>query len=228
MCLVLCALNYVTEYPIILLMNREEYYCKESEVAKWSDSIFGGIDKKSYGRWFGIDKDCNFALVTNKKYTEKGNRGNVVSDLLNKNKDIIEFYDNLTALYYKDGVLNVVDTNINELTPGIQIHTIDRGDLNSDSLRVNRIRDLFIKSDLSNNSLLNVLKDNVKNCHEFELWNYLSSSIFVSSRVYGTRSSLVLKINKNGEANFVEEYYEDGKVVNIVVETITNVEQIKK
>ena len=219
MCLVLCALNYIEDYPIVLLMNREEYYNKESEVAKWNNSIFGGIDKKSSGRWFGIDKDCNFSLVTNKKYTEKGNRGNLVYDLLSGN---IKSYENLTALYYKDNKLNVVDTNINELAPGIQIHTINRGDLNSDSLRVNRIRDLFIKSDLSNNSLLNILKDNVKNCHEFDLWDYLSSSIFISSRTYGTRSSLILKINKYGEATFTEIYYDsEGNVINQIDETIS-------
>jgi uncharacterized protein with NRDE domain len=89
MCIILFAFDYVPEYPLILLANRDEFYERPTaDAAFWKDypDIYGGRDLKSGGTWLGVTKSGRFAAVTNYRDPSAPvgarSRGALVADFL--------------------------------------------------------------------------------------------------------------------------------------------------
>lgn len=89
MCVIFFAYQKHTDYPLILLANRDEFYERPTEKAGiWADfpSIFGGRDLVGGGTWLGVNKDGKFSAVTNYRNPNlpKGlrSRGDLVADFL--------------------------------------------------------------------------------------------------------------------------------------------------
>lgn len=69
MCVIMIAWRVHSEYPLVLIANRDEYFERETlAAAPWTDSpqIFGGRDVQRGGTWMAISQDNGkFAAVTN-------------------------------------------------------------------------------------------------------------------------------------------------------------------
>ena len=97
MCTAFLSLNQNKNYPLIILLNRDEYYSRQTKPAhKWSGSpIIGGLDQSSGGTWFAYDSKKHFALLTNirKAPSEKSNapsRGQIIPTVLEHFESILD------------------------------------------------------------------------------------------------------------------------------------------
>jgi len=68
MCLAIIALNYLTDWPLIVIANRDELHSRPTLPAgPWSDAsnILGGRDLNAGGTWLGMTTNGKLALLTN-------------------------------------------------------------------------------------------------------------------------------------------------------------------
>jgi uncharacterized protein with NRDE domain len=98
MCVIFFAFKQHSEYPLVLLANRDEFYDRPTAAAHiWQDfpDIFAGKDLVHGGTWLGITKTGRFAAVTNYRDplapAGKFSRGDLVSDFL-KSRETVDDY----------------------------------------------------------------------------------------------------------------------------------------
>lgn len=68
MCLILFAIEQHSDYPLVVIANRDEFYARPTLPAHWWDdepSIYAGRDIQAGGTWMGVDRQGRFAAVTN-------------------------------------------------------------------------------------------------------------------------------------------------------------------
>lgn len=65
MCILLFQWQPDSELPLILAGNRDEFYARPTEAARWRDDIFCGLDLRAGGTWLGVTRSGRFAAVTN-------------------------------------------------------------------------------------------------------------------------------------------------------------------
>ncbi|MBC6425041.1 MAG: NRDE family protein [Ekhidna sp.] len=90
MCLITFAFNTHPEYRFILTANRDEFYARPTRPANWWEDhpeIFGGRDLLAMGTWMGINKNGRFAAVTNYRdikniKSDAKTRGDLPTDFL--------------------------------------------------------------------------------------------------------------------------------------------------
>ncbi len=140
MCIIFLAYKKHPQYKLILAGNRDEFYGRPTESARfWDDyhNVLAGRDLEKLGTWLGITKNGRFAAITNyrdhKLLVENPiSRGNIIKDYLTAElspeeyleriKDKRSLYNpfnvlvgNLEELYYYSNVEN----KIRELSSGI-------------------------------------------------------------------------------------------------------------
>ncbi|CEG57462.1 NRDE family protein [Legionella fallonii] len=123
MCLALIAVKQHPEYPIIILSNRDEFYIRPTEPAHyWQDSprLFAGQDLVGGGSWLGINKNGQFALVTNyrnpKAYdTSLLSRGVLVKEYLQKNIDPYAYIKTISPSAHQYNLYSLIVGNLNEI-----------------------------------------------------------------------------------------------------------------
>ncbi len=93
MCVIYLAFSQHPDHPLILLANRDEFYDRPSQAARfWDDlpNIYGGRDLVGGGTWLGVTKGGRFAAVTNYRDPSAPigirSRGNLVADFLKSNE----------------------------------------------------------------------------------------------------------------------------------------------
>ena len=98
MCVIFFAYEQHPEFPLILLANRDEFYDRPTQVARfWEDNpeIFGGRDLIGGGTWLGVNKTGKFAAVTNYRdpNAPKGvlSRGILTADFLKTEESAEEY-----------------------------------------------------------------------------------------------------------------------------------------
>lgn len=162
MCLALIAVEQHPEYPIIILSNRDEFYTRPTKPAHfWPDSpdVFAGQDLVGGGSWLGINKNGQFALVTNyrnPKTFDKSllSRGNLVKEYLQNDigpQDYVEIISHVASQY---NLYNLIVGNLNEiiyysnaeektiqLKPGL--YGLSNHLLDTPWYKVSRVKELF-------------------------------------------------------------------------------------
>ncbi|XP_057965976.1 uncharacterized protein LOC131156364 isoform X2 [Malania oleifera] len=85
-------------YPLLLFLNRDEYYNRPTKpLAWWEDGgeIVGGRDEIAGGTWLACSRDGRLALVTNVReipfLSEPRSRGDLPRRFLQSNKNPVEF-----------------------------------------------------------------------------------------------------------------------------------------
>jgi uncharacterized protein with NRDE domain len=238
MCLILFAYKVHPTYNLILAANRDEFYERPSSSADfWEDApqVLAGRDLKEGGTWMGIDRAGKFAAITNYRdpVSWKNNapsRGGLVSSYLCGNQSIDEYLDKISRqaqLYngynlilgdrrelfaysnrgekqkLNSGIYGLSNHFLNILWPkvfrGKKLLTaaLDKKGAELEEALFAMLADRKIPAD-------NKLPDTGIGLE----WERVLSPVFITSPVYGTRSSTILLIGKNGRLKFMEKVFD--------------------
>ena len=99
MCLVGVALNVNSDYPLVVVANRDESHARATApAARWEDAtdIVGGRDLESGGTWQGVSSSGRVGMVINyagrpKRQVDMRSRGELVHDWLAGGMDATTF-----------------------------------------------------------------------------------------------------------------------------------------
>ena len=238
MCLIVLSYKVSERYPLIVAANRDEFYERPSApVSLWEDAagVIAGKDLQRGGTWLGIKKTGSIAMLTN--YRERPpfgrnapSRGWLVRDFLVGDDDPESYIETITAKKDQYNGFNIIVGDVNrlfylsnrgemcELSPGLYglsnrlLDTpwpkTERGKRAMESL-------LSSKEDPLPEEIFAILKDQSKP-NDSELpdtgvgleWERILSSIFITSPVYGTRSSSVIMIDRKNHCMFIERVFD--------------------
>ena len=238
MCLIIFAYKVHPSYNLILAANRDEYYERPSAPAEfWEDApqVLAGRDLKEGGTWMGIDRAGRFAAITNYRdppswKNDAPSRGGLVSSYLCGNQSADDYLEKISRQAQLYNGYNLIAGDRYELfaysnrgdkqklNPGI--YGLSNHLLNTPWPKVSRGKKL-LKTTLNKkgatleDALFAVLADR-KIPADDKLpdtgisleWERVLSSMFIASTIYGTRSSTILLIGKNGRVKFVEKVYD--------------------
>jgi uncharacterized protein with NRDE domain len=227
-------------FLIVAANRDEFYDRPTSPAAFWPDSpsVLGGRDLRAGGTWLGVDRRGRFAAVTNYRQGEREptaprSRGRLVSDFLTSDTDArahIARIINDAALY---NGFNLIAGDFRELyyfsnregrarllSPGVyglSNHLLDTAWPKVSSAK--RALEMLLAgpgSELATD-LLAILSDRSLPADDLLPstgvgleWERLLSSAFITSTEYGTRSSTVLLVARDGSVVFVEQTFGPG------------------
>jgi uncharacterized protein with NRDE domain len=241
MCLLLISYNIHPIYPLIVAANRDEFYNRPTEKARyWKElpDLLAGRDLEAGGTWLGITKAGRFAAITNYRDMKsvKNNapsRGALTlnflaSDIspLKYGRSLIEksdeyngynlLFSDLESFYYFSNQTK----ELQQLPSGV--YGLSNHLLDTPWPKVVKSKEAFLgaTSDekVSENRLFEILSDDREapddQLPDTGLGRELErtvSPVFIKSEKYGTRSSTVLLLNSINEVLFVEKSLDTDK-----------------
>ena len=240
MCLILLALDTHPDYSLIVAANRDEFYDRPTaRAAFWKDAplVLAGRDLKAGGTWLGIDRRGRFAAVTNYRQGHREpealrSRGRLVSDYLTGHIDGRAHVEQVEregaryngfnliagdalALFYisnreggvralKPGVYGLSNHLLDSPWPKVTAGKSGLSELLAGGGEL--IPDLFaLLSDRQQATEATLPRTGVS-----PEWERLLSSAFIASEAYGTRSSTVVLVGRDGGVTFVERSFGPG------------------
>lgn len=189
MCLITFRYNYESEYPFVLIANRDENYARESAaIHQWEDKpdIYGGRDLQAGGAWLAFNKNGRFAALTNQPFThhepvELISRGTLITNYLEGQTSAREYADSLRNNRMKyDGyqllfgtidelyLYNNISDDLSQLNHRIHSISNTKDDLSSFRQRKSEEELAELTSDLSQlnlDKLIEVFQDEEVNPH---------------------------------------------------------------
>lgn len=237
MCLVLMAYKVHPVYPFIFAANRDEFYDRPSQTADfWEENpdILAGRDLRGGGTWLGMTRQGRFAALTNFRdpsslMTNAPSRGELVRRFLD-GKDRPEDYwahleengrryNGFNLLFGRPDALFCYSNRHGGglIEPGV--HGLSNATLDVPWPKVERGKEkltklLKSKRSLRQKDLFTLLTDRSKPADSLlprtgvDLeWERVLSSMFISSPVYGTRSSTVILVDRRGKVSFEERSF---------------------
>lgn len=187
MCLITFAYKVSSEYPLILLANRDEFYNRPTQKAHyWEENgaplILAGKDLKAGGTWMGVNNNKKWAAVTNHRNLKNikqdaPTRGDLVPHFLKSNSSGKEYLSQLKKEASKYNGFNLlvgdetgifhysnISNKITELQPGI--HGLSNALLNTPWPKLNRAKEKLEnkvqENEFSKNELFKILNDTAK------------------------------------------------------------------
>lgn len=237
MCLILFAYKIHPSCPLVLAANRDEFYERPTQSADfWPDhpQLLAGIDLQEKGTWLGVTKDGKFAAITNYRdpaswKSPAPSRGKLVRDYLTGTLNPEDYLKEISihARDYNGFNLLVGDRenlwvysnqgDAHKLQPGI--YGLSNHLLDTPWPKVQRGK-LLLKKALSKKgddleeALFEILADRhippddqLPHTGVDTDWERVLSPMFITSPIYGTRSSTVLIISANRRVRFTEKVY---------------------
>lgn len=237
MCLLLIGINAHPDFRLVIAANRDEFYNRSTAPADfWNEApnLLAGKDLQAGGTWMGITKQGRFAALTNFRdiaaiKENAPSRGHIVSGFLLNNLsannytdelslkgDIYNGYnlvagDHLQLFYYSN-----ISKEIKKLSDGI--YGLSNHLLDTDWYKIRKSKKVFqnILSEkiIDKVKLFSLLTDESR-AEDNDLpetgigfeFEKILSSVFITSPVYGTRSSTIILIDKNRNVTFIERTY---------------------
>lgn len=226
------------DYPLILAGNRDEFYNRPTlPLGYWEDDpdILAGRDLKEMGTWLGISRQGGFAAITNYRDPAALNpaapsRGNLVRNYLQGHAPPREYLEavmekgnlyngfNLLAgdmqqLYYYSNK----NESVIEVSPGL--HGLSNRLLDTPWPKVEKgkahLKPFQDVTDIDVNSVFDALydtsfppTDQLPDTGVDKEWEKVLSPMFIKSETYGTRSSAVLLIKKDGNILISERTFD--------------------
>jgi len=239
MCLIAFAYNVHPSYRLILAANRDEFYERPSAPADfWKDQpqVLSGRDLKEGGTWLGITQKGKFAAITNYRdpaswKNDAPSRGKLVSRYISGSQDAdnylkkisskVDRYNGFNLLLGDDNDLFVFSNRGEKQKLKSGIYGLSNHLLNTPWPKVARSRKMLKaalgKKGANLEEALFALLANRNIPPDSKLpstgigleWERVLSSIFITSPVYGTRSSTILLIGKNRRVRFVEKVFDE-------------------
>jgi uncharacterized protein with NRDE domain len=163
MCLLLIAIDATSEFPLLLLGNRDEFHARASTpVEAWTEDarVAGGRDLVAGGSWLALRDDGRFAAVTNLRTgvpaTAPRSRGWLVRDFVLGEAEPAAFLDALRSDVSDYGPFNLVvgdrtgvcalgsaDRDVWSLRAGV--HVISNGAIGVHWPKTERLRRRFVE-----------------------------------------------------------------------------------
>ena len=240
MCLILLALDTHPDYALVLAANRDEFYDRPTAPAAFWDEapwVLAGRDLKAGGTWLGIDRRGRTAAVTNYRQGQREteaprSRGHLVSDYLFGRTDARAHIARVQAeaadysgfnLIAGDGDAMFYFSNregrARALGPGV--YGLSNHLLDSPWPKVTAgksgLSALLAGGGEPLPSLFALLSDRRQAADDLlprtgvsPEWERLLSSAFIASDDYGTRSSTVVLVGRDGRVLFAERSFGPG------------------
>ena len=237
MCLILFAFQQHADYPLIVIANRDEYYARPTRHAHWWDDAdtFAGRDLEANGTWLGVNRQGNFAAVTNVREpggmkAGKISRGELTRNYLSTTQTAEAYLQRLAAHDQDYAGFNLLlgdrqglwfysnrDHGITRIEAGI--YGISNGGfdepwpkLSSGKLELANL----LAGKMDETELMAILTDHqTAGDHELPSTGVsldierLLSSRFIRSPGYGTRACSVVTIDASNQVRFSEQNYAD-------------------
>ena len=235
MCLILFALQQHPDYPLIVIANRDEYYARPTQDAHWWETgdIFGGRDLQAGGTWLGVNRQGQFAAVTNVR--EPGpsgsglkSRGELTRNFLTPSNQPEPYLQQLSTNDQDYSGFNLLFGSPQKLyfhsnrragsqtvEPGI--YGISNGSFDEPWPKLSSGRTALaaqLGSTIDESGLMGILTDNaIAGDHELPDTGValdierLLSSRFIRSAEYGTRACTVVMFDNNNRVSFSEQNF---------------------
>lgn len=236
MCLALLALDAHPRYAVVIAANRDEYHARPTLSAAWQpEGWLGGRDLEARGTWLGVTREGRYALLTNvrdpaRKQPGAPSRGLLVPRILDDASEVPQALARLRASAARYNGYNLLAGTPREAawtsnygdgvrTLGSGLYGLSNALLDATWPKVVRTRralaDWVARGDEDPEPLFAALADRSRAPDE-ELpstgvpleWERRLSAPFIVSPGYGTRSSTVLTIDRDGKVRFVERSFD--------------------
>ncbi|MDM7996989.1 MAG: NRDE family protein [Acidobacteriota bacterium] len=240
MCLIFAAIDAHPEYRLVIAANRDEFYERPSAPAAfWPEApqLLAGRDLRAGGTWLGITRTGRIAALTNyrhpdSKSVEAPSRGHLVSDFLLGRDKPVPYLERISADADRYNGFNILvgqntelyhysnrASGIRKLGPGI--HGLSNHLLDTPWPKVEKgiqaLKILLSGKELIPEDLFRLLRDRTTPPDDalpdtgvgLEMERMLSP-VFISSPNYGTRSSTVILLNREGRITFIEKSFGHG------------------
>lgn len=233
MCLILFAYEEHPRYRLVLAANRDEFYERPTAPAAfWEDDsgVLAGRDLRNGGTWLGVTRTGRFAAVTNYRGAEESrpdapSRGALVASFLRGREAADAYLVRLAMNAERYNGFNLLvgdvdnlcyfsnrENEVRRLEPGV--YGLSNHLLNTPWPKVEAGRAALrhtIARPFEPDALLDLLADTTTAPDEalpdtgvgLE-WERVLSPRFIETPAYGTRSSSVLLVDREGEVTFVE------------------------
>jgi uncharacterized protein with NRDE domain len=235
MCVLAFVWKTHSAFPLVLAGNRDEFHARPTAPAGWWDEhpdLVAGRDLQAGGTWMGATRAGRFAVVTN--FREPGgdagvrSRGDLVRDFLVSGLPPAEWSEHVAVreyggfnLIFGDGAeLHYMSNRVQAKTPlPAGVYGLSNHGLNTPWPKLVKAREgmrACIGSDEPDvDGLFEVLADRAQVGDEAlpdtgvpREWERLLSAVFITSPVYGTRSSTVIAFAANGAALMEERSFD--------------------
>ena len=223
MCLIAVAHRVSEMFPLVIAANRDEFYARPARAAHaWDEDprVLGGRDLRAGGSWLAISRHSRFAAITNIRgaRTDGPSRGLLVSNFVLSDIDAVSYINSIERHTYAGFHLIVGDgdtiahvTNANDDAPSLiapgSIFAVSNGAPGDDWPKVELVREAMQNAIAEPERLLDFLTTRRGGPVEQE--------VFVVSRDYGTRSSTVITVDKNGAVTLTERAAPGGAEVRL-------------
>ena len=208
----------------------------------WADapSVLAGRDLNAGGTWLGIDRKARLAAVTNYRQGEREqpaprSRGHLVSDFLTRDVAVSEYLGRVQREAGRYNGFNLIagdasgffyhsnrEGSVRSLEPGIyglSNHLLDTPWPKVAATKTGFNALLLDKGSELTSGLFTLLSDRSRAADDLlpatgvsRDWERLLSSAFIATEQYGTRSSTVVLVGRDGGIVFVERTFGVGGV----------------
>jgi uncharacterized protein with NRDE domain len=237
MCLAVIALDAHRRYRLVAAANRDEFHARPTQAAHWwrDVPILAGRDLAQGGTWLGVSRDARLAFVTNVREPARydpnaRSRGALVPALLEHHGEIARAVNDVVDAATDCNGFNLVGATAYEAAfgsnRGPRSQPLSRGVFGVSNAGLdtawpklvrakNGVANWLATGDDAIDDLWSVLRDETR-ADEAALPSTgvtrererLLSSPFIVSDGYGTRSSTIVTIDRDGEVTFVERTFD--------------------
>lgn len=237
MCLLVVAWQTHPEFGLVLAGNRDEFHDRPAAPADWwndAPGVLAGRDLRAGGTWLGATRTGRFAVVTNyREPMEEGrgprSRGDLVADYLRGTDTPGDYVATVARQGDEYGGFNLLVGDRQALgyvsnrgrgpqILGSGVYGLSNHLLDTPWPKLARVRARFgdlMATGPDPEELLAMLADRTPAPDEdlprtgLDLqWERLLSPPFIESPLYGTRCTTVLRIARDGHADFTERRFD--------------------
>ena len=243
MCVVYVAHGIDPRFPLVLLLNRDEFYARPTApLHRWEGGVLAGRDLRGGGTWMGVDALGRWGVITNFRAPDqlksgKRSRGELIPQFLHQRRTAPAFLDALRARMPKYAAFNLLLGDAQGLAylgsrtglqkqPSVGLYGLSNAQFDTPWPKVVRGK-ARLRAALDAASGADALLDLMADTHRppehllpdtgvgIEMEAGLSS-VFVQmpELAYGTRTTTLLRIDGQGQVEVVERGYdEEGNIV---------------
>ncbi len=237
MCLIFFSYDVHPKYRLVIAANRDEFYDRPTNPLDfWEDApyILGGRDLKGKGTWLGMTRTGRLGAITNFRdsgavKTDVPSRGILVSDFLAGDESPEDYLERMQTVGHRYNGFNLLigdesglfhysnrGEGIEKIMPGL--YGLSNHLLDTPWPKVVKgkaqLFPLFEKEEIHAENVFQILRDrerppdkDLPDTGVGLMLERMLSPLFVTSEIYGTRSSSIILVEREGNASFAERTY---------------------